>query len=244
MNSRMQPARAAELPAPSLGVGGELSQRNTSTEPPAIVGEAEAYLNRKRRRWGIGLGAFTLALPPLAMLSPLVLPASLFLGAAAATGASVFLPPGFRTLWAKRVLRRWEEIQMTQSLPGPGEERDPRLSVAELIVARICAASAVDGDAQLRVRRILDHIRKATQDLQIAAMLEEVDPAPLSRKHSRELAEGRLEAHLRQLDELLHVVIKHEETGETQDRADLDEILTRLLAEYDVERMLGSRTSD
>lgn len=208
-------------------------------DPPAVVTEAEAYLRRKRWQWGLSLGALTLALPTLAVTGVLLFPISWWVGAGALTGASVLYAPGTRTRWAKRVLHRWEALQLDEALPAPTREKDPRLRAAEAIAERIRAHPTVDAEAGRAVEELLERVRAAVHDLQAVALLEEGGVPQADVDRTRAAAEVQLARWLSGLDELHHAVIAQEDARARPVQVEVQAVVARLAAARDVERLLA-----
>lgn len=215
-------------------------------EKPEPVRAAEAEL----RAWAVGLGLTgvvgTLWFWIAVMDRGLTLPLGWLLTVLAALLVAFYVPPTRGPRLARAILRRWDELRVEQALEGAGAAVDPRVQVGTEMTGRIVRHPAADTGARESAARLLHALRVTARDRRTVGLMWQARAAGATRPDHGERSlsdvldfldarEGEL---LSSLERLHRAVLRRDDVAVAQLRDEADEVLARLSAERDVERLL------
>ncbi|MCG6987533.1 MAG: hypothetical protein LJF06_05085 [Gemmatimonadetes bacterium] len=212
---------------------------------PEVVEEARRTLGRLRL---IGVGGFAglvalafilLAASPFA---PFFLLPLLVWGFVALVIYEIF-PIGRNASWARRVLKRWDELRVDRAFDQLGAARDPRLESAAAMAARITADPATGDHTKGVVALVLRRLRSAMDDLRLLDLANQSPGAGGTTRPDPELRiqlEARIAALTGALADVYRASLARDEARVRELAGHLEDLTHRLEAEAEVEGLLES----
>lgn len=213
-------------------------------EEPEVVVRARDELRRLRR---IGVGGFLALVVVLIVLgfvgfAPFFLLPIVFWGFLALLGYE-FFPLGRDASWARRVLKRWEEIRVDGAFDQLGAARDPRLESAGAMAGRIMADASADSHTKDVVELVMRRLRSALDDLRMLDLAEQAGGG--NRTHQPDpdlhtLLEARIAGLTGALADVYRASLARDEGRVRRLVGQLEDLTHRLEAETDLEMFLES----
>lgn len=215
-------------------------------EKPEPVRAAEHEL----RLWGRGLGLTgvvgSLWFWMVVLEQGVTLPLSWLVMFLAALVFVFFFPPKRSVRLARAILRRWDQLRVDQALEGAGASVDPQVQVGVEMTARIVRHPAADHESRESAARLLHAIRVTARDRRTVEVLRQARASGQERRSQSErslsdvldfidVREGEL---LSSLERLHRAVLMRDSEAVRLLRDEAREVLDRLAAEHDVERLL------
>jgi hypothetical protein len=126
-------------------------------QDPDVVGEAHHVLRRLRAVGAVSFVALIILLA--SVLLTVGLPVFFLIPIAAwafvAFVAYEIFPLGQNASWARRVLKRWDDVRVDRAFDQIGAASDPRLEAAGAMAARIAADPAADRHTKSGVELVI-----------------------------------------------------------------------------------------
>lgn len=226
-----------------------MTDENLPTLPPdsdpEVVDEARRALRRLRL---IGAGSFAglvalvFALTFTTPFAPLFLIPFLVWGFVALIVYEIF-PIGRNASWARRVLKRWDELRVDRAFDQLGAARDPRLESAAAMAARITADPATGDHTKGVVDLVLRRLRSALDDLRLLDLADRSPGAGGTARPDPELRiqlEARIAALTGALADVYRASLARDEARVRELVGHLEDLTHRLEAEAEVEELLES----
>ena len=248
------PAIGDEAPIHARPFDAPTATEPADPEPPGVVREAEETIRRLGLRlaalgggavglWGLvawlGSGGLIVAYFPIQWLFFFLLGLLAFF----------FWPQTRDARAAREVLRRWDRVRADRALADAGEAVDPRLDVASSMARRIERHPASDDRTRGVVRALVARLRASVQDQRTLSLLEEAWRSRDLEEESRlgsvsDLAahvESRISDLLGRLSELHATCVRRDAPEQARLLEEAEDLLRRLEAEGEVERILEGR---
>lgn len=244
------PGEAPPGTEPSGPVGADerkgIGRAPDEVDKPSPVADAEERI----RVWGIGLGTAGAVGSALYWFTAmqtgyLFVPLSWWLLFLIGLVALFFFPPVRGPRVAREILERWDELAVDAAMEAAGSPTGPGQRVASEMAARILHHPRADAAVKDVVRRLLEAVRRVGRDRRTVELVQQARAAGLlTRPGERSWSdlldfvsarEGELISSL----ERLHRAVVQRELGEVADlRVDAENVLARVEAEVEVDRML------
>ena len=134
---------------------------------PDVVVEARRALRRARIVGGSAIVGVFLALGAVLALTldtPLLALGLINWGVLLLVGYEIY-PVGRDASWARRVLKRWDELRSDRAFEELAAAPDPRMRSARAMAARIVADASADSQTRAIVEAVLDDLHSALSDV-------------------------------------------------------------------------------
>ncbi len=225
-----------------------MSDENLPVPPldaePDVVEEARDVLRRLR---GIGGGTFLGLVVLLYVMASVLQFSGFFLLPFVVWGSVAFVayeiyPLGRNASWARRVLKRWDEIRVNRAFDELGAASDPRLESAAAMAARITADPSAGDHTKGVVTLVLQRLRSALDDLRLLGLAErgpDAGPGVRPTPDLRTQLEARIAALNGALADVYRASLARDEARVRELIGNLEDLTHRLEAEADVETLLG-----
>ncbi len=216
-------------------------------EKPEPVRAAELEV----RTWGLGLGVFgmvgTVWYWMLVVDQGVMLPLSWLFLFLAGLLAMYFVPLARSPRLARAILKRWDELRVEHALEGAGASVHPQVQVGTEMAGRIVRHPSADRDSRESAARLLHALRVTSRDRRTVELMRQARVAGATRSDRSERSlsdvldfldarEGEL---LTALERLHRAVLQRDSAAVALLRSEADQVLERLAAEADVERLLA-----
>lgn len=220
-------------------------------EKPEPVRAAEAEV----RSWGLGLavagGVGSIWYWMLVVDQGVILPLTWLFLFLVALLVVYYVPPTRGPRLARNILRRWDQLRVEHALDGAGASAHPQVQVGMEMAGRIVRHPGADEASRESAARLLHALRVTARDRRTVELMRQARMADVARpdRSERSLSdvldfldarEGEL---LTSLERLHRAVLQRDSAAVAQLRGEADEVLERLAAEADVERLLDSSTA-
>lgn len=216
---------------------------------PDVVEEARSALRRLRLIGGgafLGLLVLLYAIFAVLDIVPVFMLPIVVWGFIGLVAYEIF-PIGGDASWARRVLKRWDQIRVDRAFDELGAASDPRLESAAAMAARITADPAAGDHTKGVVELVMRRLRSALDDLRLLDLAERSPgsargggPAP----DLRTQLEARIAALNGALADVYRASLARDEARVRELIGNLEDLTHRLEAEADVETLLGDGSTD
>jgi hypothetical protein len=160
-----------------------------------------------------------------------------------------FYPPTRKGRRARELIDSWDSLLIDSRLAAAGATDDPRFRVAEAMAARIRSHPSTDEALLRTTSELMSQLGVTLRDIRTIELTREAHAAGLvgdqiagSLRDTMDFIEARAGELLTRLEGLHRVVILRDASELPRVHAEADEILHRLTAEREVERLLNPRT--